>query len=279
MSCQERLYPPPFGLKCMSIFQCTALIYHRLSASHDRNKYVLSVEAFRQHLETITERHISPVTADDVSETMQHRDAADARCLLITFDDGNLSDFERAFPLLSEFGYAATFFITTDLIGTDGYMTAEQIALLNQSGMSVQSHAKTHKFLDEMDEKELRLELQESKEILEGITGKPVTALSIPGGRFNDQVVTCARNLGYEKVFTSFPFQLVQEQGIVLIGRIGIQEPLSPTAYEKYLSASFLTVFSLKSKQYVKKKILQLLGGKLYYSLWEIVVKKKSIGK
>ena len=261
----------------MNTFQCTALIYHRLSSSQVRNKYVLSVETFRQHLATISARQIKPVAADDVLDGPEKNGAVGTGCLLITFDDGNLSDFEIAFPLLAEYSFTATFFITTDLIGSDGYMTADQIALLSQSGMSVQSHAKTHKFLDEMDGEELRRELQESRDILEGIIGKPVTALSIPGGRFNDQVITCARNLGYKRIFTSYPFQYVQEQGIALIGRIGIQEPIPPAAYHKYLAPTFQTVFTLKSKQYIKKKLMQLLGGRLYYSLWEIVVKKKRI--
>jgi len=73
--------------------------------------------------------------------------------------------------VLQKFGFSASFFVTTDWIGTPGYMSAEQLRGLKAVGMSVQSYAKTHRFLDRISPEEQFAEIDASKKTLEGILG------------------------------------------------------------------------------------------------------------
>jgi peptidoglycan/xylan/chitin deacetylase (PgdA/CDA1 family) len=100
----------------------------------------------------------------------------------ITFDDGTAGQFEHALPALRERGMSATFFVTTDWIGSPGFMSWDQLRELVRSGMSVQSHTKSHPFLSELGEMELRLELAESKRMLDGELKQDTTQLGLPGG-------------------------------------------------------------------------------------------------
>ena len=100
----------------------------------------------------------------------------------ITFDDGAASQFEHAVPALVERGMTATFFVTTDWVGTPGFMTWDQLRQLTAWGMSVQSHTKTHPFLSELDEAGVMTELVDSKRALDRALDQNTHALSLPGG-------------------------------------------------------------------------------------------------
>jgi hypothetical protein len=47
--------------------------------------------------------------------------------VVLTFDDGFLSDYEQAFPILLDVSIKATFFVTVENIGKPGYMDVGQI--------------------------------------------------------------------------------------------------------------------------------------------------------
>lgn len=111
--------------------------------------------------------------------------------VIITLDDGYDDNYTEMFPILKAHGAKATVFIVTDLIGTDGYMTKEQIREMSESGLvSFQCHTAHHRDLSYQSADSLHADFAESIEIIEGITGKPVTALAYPGGSFNNTVLS-----------------------------------------------------------------------------------------
>ena len=67
----------------------------------------------------------------------------------ITFDDGFASTYTNALPVLTERGIKATVYVTTDFIGSPGYMTWDQvISLQNDYGWEIGSHTVTHAELE-----------------------------------------------------------------------------------------------------------------------------------
>lgn len=83
-------------------------------------------------------------------------------------------------------------------------MTAEQIASLSSSGLiEIGSHAVTHTSLNQLGVEQQRIELQQSKQELERICGKPVVSCSYPNGRISAETSEVARELGYTSGCTS----------------------------------------------------------------------------
>jgi len=79
------------------------------------------------------------------------------------------------------------------------YMSAEQLKELSDKGFEIGSHGMTHSLLtaDYMNEEKALNELQKSKQWLEAVTGKPVTAYCFPAGRYNAQMIELAKQVGY----------------------------------------------------------------------------------
>lgn len=79
------------------------------------------------------------------------------------------------------------------------YMGAEQLKELSDKGFEIGSHGMTHSLLiaDYMDNEKVLNELQKSKQWLEAVTGKPVTAYCFPAGRYNAKMIELAKQVGY----------------------------------------------------------------------------------
>jgi peptidoglycan/xylan/chitin deacetylase (PgdA/CDA1 family) len=124
---------------------------------------------------------------------------------LISFDDGRASDFALAMPALMDRNMRGVFFVTTDWIGSPGFMTPSQLREMSALGMDIQVHGKTHRFLTDLNVPDLLAELAYAKAALEDIVSKPVTALAYPGGRGGKQVRETAVEVGYSTFFCSRP--------------------------------------------------------------------------
>ncbi|HAP55329.1 MAG TPA: polysaccharide deacetylase [Spirochaetaceae bacterium] len=131
---------------------------------------------------------------------------------IISFDDGDLSMYGIAYPLLKSYGIKATFFIITGSVGEVGYMSWQQIremaAYRDQDGeplFSIGSHGVKHLALGEADEKTLYAEFVESKRIIEAQTGIPVEVFALPygSGAGRKDIEKLALDSGYKAMRSS----------------------------------------------------------------------------
>jgi peptidoglycan/xylan/chitin deacetylase (PgdA/CDA1 family) len=128
-----------------------------------------------------------------------------AKAVVISFDDGDVSNRTVALPLLKERKLAAEFFVTADFVDQPGMLSNAQTRDLAEAGMGVQSHGCTHRYLEDLDEAALASELRDSKRRLEAASGAAVDALALPGGRGGERERRLARELGYRHVLNSVP--------------------------------------------------------------------------
>lgn len=140
----------------------------------------------------------------------------------ITFDDGCETDLLFAAPILREFGFGATFYITTGWSGTRGYLSHSQIRELSGAGFEIGCHSMNHLYLTDLDQKSLHCEIVESKSALEQVVGKRVEHFSCPGGRHNRLVSEVAEQAGYRTVATSEIRANSQQTNRFALGRVAL---------------------------------------------------------
>jgi peptidoglycan/xylan/chitin deacetylase (PgdA/CDA1 family) len=186
----------------------------------------------------------------------------------LTFDDGHISNFEIAEPLLEKHALNATFFVSAGRIKPQT-MGWAQLRELVKRGHSVQSHGWSHKFLAQCSPTELRDELSRSKAELEAHVGVPVDKISVPGGRWNLNVLRAAAETGYRSVYTSeFWSKRAFMGGVDVAGRFMVRSDMSLAQIERWISTDVDSLKVLRAKQALKKSIRRLTGDQLYHKIW-----------
>jgi peptidoglycan/xylan/chitin deacetylase (PgdA/CDA1 family) len=180
-------------------------MYHGLHASPDDagrfdTVYSVTPDNFAHQLDWLVANGYHGVRLRDLD---QLKDGV--KPVVISFDDGDVSNHDVALPLLLERGFAAEFFVTADFVGQRGMLSESATRALSSAGMGVQSHGCTHRYLEDLDDASLTSELRDSKQRLENITGTTVDALALPGGRGGERERRVATELGYRHILNSVP--------------------------------------------------------------------------
>ncbi len=178
------------------------LNYHELVETAPSNAWCLTHDAFEAHLALCEDRLVSPHIFLERCSDPELDAAEDA--VLLTFDDGFLSDYTHVYGQCMEAGLIPGFmsFIPVDSVGAPGRMTWEMIAELDRAGVAIGSHGMAHVDLTAVRDGELDRELALSKSTLEERLGRPVPHFAFPYGRFSRRVWDAALRAGYTHLFT-----------------------------------------------------------------------------
>lgn len=81
-------------------------------------------------------------------------------------------------------------------------MNGAEIRALRAAGVEIGAHTATHPNLTSLSPDAQVREMSESRAVLEGLSGTPVTSLAYPFGAFDDASVEAARQAGFAMAFT-----------------------------------------------------------------------------
>jgi peptidoglycan/xylan/chitin deacetylase (PgdA/CDA1 family) len=183
--------------------------------------------------------------------------------VVVTFDDGHISNYFAAKYMFENNYGSADFFINPERVGDEFYMTWQHINELCCWGMSIQSHGLDHQYLSDCDDSELDRQLRDSKNIIEQHTNQPVTILAPPGGRFDKRTSQLAADLGYQCIANSQPGK-VRNIDSYHFSRFAV---LTGYSVNDLLSAQKkINIITLKLQmKYVVLKIIKTLLGNARY--------------
>jgi peptidoglycan/xylan/chitin deacetylase (PgdA/CDA1 family) len=181
------------------------------------------------------------------------------RYVLLTFDDGGKSAMRTA-DYIENHGWKGHFFVTTGMIGSPCFVSAENIRDLRRRGHVVGSHSHTHPSVCwRLTEEEMLREWRTSCQTLSAILGEPITVASVPGGDMNRVTVSTAAQAGIKFLFTSEPTSRPWVQhGVVCFGRLCPKRDTPLRAIERYVQFRGLAKPSLV--RLCKQTVKRLLG-------------------
>jgi len=184
----------------------------------------------------------------------------------ITFDDGHISNFSVAFPMLVENSLLAEFYVNTSTIGKKSYISWLQLQEMTNSGMTIQSHGHNHFYFSDLSNKEIYSELDRSKKMIEDKLGNEVVVFAPPGGRFDNRVVKISNDLAYKCLATSIPGTVIKSRGGIVPRFSVLSKTPNKTISDWQRSFSYSTNF-----ERVKYRLLRttkiLLGNTRYEQL------------
>ncbi|MEQ8313747.1 MAG: polysaccharide deacetylase family protein [Gammaproteobacteria bacterium] len=187
----------------------TVVAYHHV-ATDTPPSTTISPANFRRHLEYLRDNDFHVMPLNQMVEALRKGESIPDRAVAITFDDGYISIYETAFPMLQEFDMPFTLFLSTGPIdqGLSGYMNWDQIKEMSDAGVLIANHMVTHPYMLEREQGEsesawlnkLRAELLEAESAIELHTGRSHRYLAYPYGEFNPAI----KQMLAEEGFTGF---------------------------------------------------------------------------
>lgn len=126
------------------------LMYHHLD-DEGNDTTTITPETFEAHLKALRENGYTAITIEELISYVDGNGILPPKPVLITFDDGYLSNYELAFPILKKYDMKATIFVIGSSIGKSFYRDTdipmiphfdyEQAKEMVDSGLvSIQSH-------------------------------------------------------------------------------------------------------------------------------------------
>lgn len=245
------------------------LMYHEVQAAGRKlvdespgyRRYAVSKEQFASQLDVVERGEFK---GSNVSESLSALESGTAGkpIVCLTFDDGCASDLHVAAPLMRDKNFNATFYVTVDHLGKDGYLTKTELRELSDLGFEIGSHSLTHRHLNDLDAREISTELIDSKRALEEITGKPVDHFSCPGGRVDAVVTEVAMQAGYKSVATSQLGINSARSDLFALKRVAIKREMSLKTFARVCSGK--GQFLMKSEDSLLLTGKRLLGNERY---------------
>jgi peptidoglycan/xylan/chitin deacetylase (PgdA/CDA1 family) len=240
------------------------LMYHDLAAdptasAPEHRPYVLAPAVFRRQMAAVVAAGLPALSVAQWCAPVRP-----PRAVVLTFDDGHISNYTLTLPILVEHRLTATFFITAGAIGQGDTMAWRHIRALHAAGMEIGSHTLTHRPPSTLSDAELRYELRESRRVLEDGLGAPVRSISSPTGFFTPRMRAIAREAGYQALCFGH-IGLAPDQGDPFaLKRVAVKSTTSHAEVEALLRFDPQTLGRLRRQQWVRSFARQAFGPKAY---------------
>jgi peptidoglycan/xylan/chitin deacetylase (PgdA/CDA1 family) len=115
----------------------------------------------------------------------------------VTFDDGWETTYTEAFPVLQKYGIHTTQFVLSGVEKQHEYLNWEQIKSMHDAGHEIGCHSDTHPDFRQIDDEDIKYQLDTCKQKVEERIGK-VNSFASPYGSADNRTLT-----DVSKVFSS----------------------------------------------------------------------------
>ena len=192
----------PYDLKSLengvNDFGIITLMYHRF----EENKYPstnIKIKEFKNHLNLIKEKDLKFINPKNFENEIKNKQQ---RKILLTIDDGFLSFYDKAWPILKELKTPFILFVSTREVGKRGYMSWDQIKEISRYDfVEIGNHSHTHEYLIDLTNKEILNDLQISKLIFKEKLGVNSNFFSYPFGEYSLSFKKIVQDLGFKYAF------------------------------------------------------------------------------
>ena len=176
------------------------LLYHEIN-DDPANVYETLTNDFKDQMQYLKDNKFIPISISKFDKLMDEKiNLKDKKYVLINFDDGCLSAYQNAIPILKSFNFEATFFIIPSILNTDGYMTSAQVKQLSKD-YDIENHSYDHTWIADLSYADQVDNFNKANEILKNITGKKPLYIAYPYGYCDANIVIAAKEVGLKLGF------------------------------------------------------------------------------
>ena len=172
------------------------------------------------------------------------------KLVALTFDDGYLNFYTAALPILKKFGFTATVYVVSELIGKinewdlpsgiseNPLMSERELKTCVQDGVEIGCHTASHKSLVEQSTNFER-ELTEAKSHIEALLDQSCMSFCYPYGHYDDRTVEQVRQAGFNNATTMIRGRATSKDDVFELPRIPINWHTMPHLFLIKLLTSY----------------------------------------
>lgn len=180
-------------------------VYHRFGDDRFPSTNV-SVDVFRAQLELLREGGFQVLSLGEVANRLRVGATLPAKTAVLTIDDAYESFVTGGLPLLKEFSYPATLFVSTDSVGRPGYLGWDELRRIRDAGIEIGNHSAAHDHMafprDGQTREAWRLamkgDLERSQQAFRDHLGSAPRLFAYPYGEYSKDLITLVRDLGFQ---------------------------------------------------------------------------------
>jgi len=198
LSFQNNLYSNT-SIQNIDDFGLISLMYHRF----EENKYPstnIRINDFKEHLRIIEQNNIKFINPKNFEKELVNNKLQ--RKILLTIDDGFLSFYENAWPILKEKKIPFILFVSTREVGAFNYMTWDQIKeISNEDFVEIGNHSHTHEYLADESNQLIKEDIAKSISIFKKNLGRNSDFFSYPFGEYSNDFKNIIEEFGFKYAF------------------------------------------------------------------------------
>ena len=141
--------PPVKEVKMVHSSGIPVLMYHKIGDDKD-NDAVIREDLFREQMKFLKDNGYNPLTMDQLYDYVVNGAAVPEKPVVLTFDDGYADTYSIVYPIMKEYGFAATVFINPGDVGTR--LTWDQIREMHKNGITISNHGFQHIEMGQLSE-------------------------------------------------------------------------------------------------------------------------------
>ncbi len=237
-------------------------MYHRFNESKYPSTNI-QLDVFKEQLKIIESENIQFINPKNFKENLYQNKKK--RKILLTIDDGLLSFYQNAWPILREKKIPFILFVNTREVGSFNYMNWDQIIELHETDfVEIGNHSHSHEYLVDESSQVIKNDILKSIEIFKDKLGENSKFFSYPFGEYSLEFKKIIQDLGFDYAFGQHSGVIDETKDLWELPRFPINEKygqlprfktLMKTLPLKYKNISPEDKYLLKSKNPPNVKI------------------------
>jgi len=232
------------------------LLYHHILTEEEIKNYdwennssVISLENFREQMDYLNDNGYYTATLDELYGFLNGTKELPKRTVVITFDDGYLSNHIYAYPIMKEYGLKGTIFMIGEAsINPQIPFNPKYLQFISNSeiknyedvfkyGCHTYSLHKANEngrpLLMSAEKDEILSDLKKNKELWE------TSYIAYPHGKYNKDIIACIKELGYTMAFTIKPGYISKDSDRLQLPRFIVYPSTDLNEFAKIVKGDF----------------------------------------
>ena len=174
-------------------------MYHRFNETKYPSTNI-QLEIFKEQLKIIEDEGIKFIHPKEFEQSLVEKKKE--RKILFTVDDGLLSFYKNAWPILKKKQIPFILFVNTREVGAFNYMNWDQIReLYKEDFVEIGNHSHSHEYLVDESREVIENDILKSIKIFEEKLGKNSDFFSYPFGEYSSEFKNLIKSLGFKYAF------------------------------------------------------------------------------